>query len=123
MKDSAGLRTYCDGLMKEMLWGEAPTTVKLYQMKKKEMAATEGREEKRSQSIEVVSSDCYNDGLQNTKAYPKLSHRLFKGHSTANRKMAMMPQFTTEASPFPSKSMHFSNEELRRTLEMKVELN
>jgi hypothetical protein len=30
LKNTEDLKLYCQGLMKEMLWGEAPITIKLY---------------------------------------------------------------------------------------------
>ena len=34
LKNNEDLQFYCSGLMKEMLWGEPPITIKLYQLKK-----------------------------------------------------------------------------------------
>lgn len=34
LKKTEDLNIYCSGLMKEMLWGEPPITIKLYQLKK-----------------------------------------------------------------------------------------
>jgi len=47
LKNNEDLQFYCSGIMKEMLWGEPPITIKLYQLKK-DLEAKEAQKVKNS---------------------------------------------------------------------------
>ena len=64
LKKTEDLQIYCTGLMKEMLWGEPPITIKLYQLKK-------DLEEKVAKSIKDNSAIVYQQEMSRAQSIGK----------------------------------------------------
>lgn len=64
LKKTEDLQIYCTGLMKEMLWGEPPITIKLYQLKK-------DLEEKEAKNIKDNSAIVYQQEMSRAQSIGK----------------------------------------------------
>ena len=59
LKDTENLKGYCDGLMREMLWGEPATTVMLYHKRLAQKEEENKSPQRTKKSPETVSSGAY----------------------------------------------------------------